>query len=201
MYRGITAAGINREIISTLECAALNRKHEKHSLAIPELSLLQMARTIAPSLTPSATVIGIGEPVFGNNKAASSYQPVEPSMEEVCRGILPSLDFVVKKHLLALDKVKAMKGTGYGERVTLVDRPISHENSLLFPIDAYGDGYFCKLCAMELSNVYFHCDGCEKFLSKDFNICQECHADKKYEFDIDDHTGMFFHAFYACLFG
>ena len=38
----------------------------------------------------------------------------------------------------------------------------------------YGDcGFVCKLCKEELSNVYMHCDGCEKLLNKDFNICQE----------------------------
>jgi hypothetical protein len=181
MYRGITAAGINREITSTLECAALNRKHEKHSLAIPELSLLQMARTIAPSLTPS-TVGSVGGLAFGSSKSASSYQPVDPTVEEVCRGILPSLDFVVQKHLLALEKAEATKGGGinYGERVTVAERPNSHENPSLFPVDPYGNGdFFCKLCLKELSNVYFHCDGCEVLLSKDFNICQECHAEKK----------------------
>ena len=41
--------------------------------------------------------------------------------------------------------------------------------------------FFCKFCSEELSNVYMHCDGCEKLLNKDFNICSNCHQEGRYK--------------------
>ena len=43
MYRGVTSEGINREIVSTLDCAELLRHHRTQSLAIPETAILHMA--------------------------------------------------------------------------------------------------------------------------------------------------------------
>jgi hypothetical protein len=34
---------------------------------------------------------------------------------------------------------------------------------------------------VELSNVYYHCDGCESLLYKDFNICDDCFFERKYK--------------------
>ena len=46
MYRGISAAGINREVCTVLEGALLNKVNNVKSLAIPELALIQMAKTV-----------------------------------------------------------------------------------------------------------------------------------------------------------
>ena len=43
-FKGVTAEGINRELVSTLECSKLNREHNVQSLAVPETSILFMAR-------------------------------------------------------------------------------------------------------------------------------------------------------------
>lgn len=43
MFKGISSEGINREILSILEYAKLNRQNNAITLAIPETYLLQMA--------------------------------------------------------------------------------------------------------------------------------------------------------------
>lgn len=49
-------------------------------------------------------------------------------------------------------------------------------------MDPHGSGDFiCKFCSDELSNIYMHCDGCERLLNKDFNICPSCHSNEKYK--------------------
>ena len=68
MFRGVTSAGINREVFSTLEATILNRKNNRASLAIPEMSLLQMAKVI-PSKSASipdtlSRMVGFGEVGF-----------------------------------------------------------------------------------------------------------------------------------------
>jgi hypothetical protein len=49
--------------------------------------------------------------------------------------------------------------------------------------------YYCVICYKELSNVYFHCNGCEQLLSKDFNICETCHSEKNYKINHLMHAG------------
>lgn len=49
-------------------------------------------------------------------------------------------------------------------------------------VDPYGAiDFMCKFCSDELSNVYMHCDGCEKLLQKDFNICPSCYENERYK--------------------
>ena len=79
MYRGVTEAGISREICATLACTRLNRLNKLKSLAIPEVSLLHMSRSIC--LEP-------------NNGKKTKAQPYRPAPEVICRGILPSLRLV-----------------------------------------------------------------------------------------------------------
>lgn len=55
-------------------------------------------------------------------------------------------------------------------------------------MDPYGSGDFiCKFCLEELSNVFMHCDGCERLLNKDFNICTSCHSNEMYKANIKMH--------------
>jgi hypothetical protein len=183
MFLGVTSEGIYREVMATLECAILNRLHNRQSLAIPELSLLQMARTLTPaenvqSLNASSF---LGFPV---NKSKVGYGGVMPSTEDILRGILPALRYVVDKHATAVGRAVSRKQAraSNGPRVSLSKRPNSHENPQTFALDPYGNSdFFCKLCSKELSNVYMHCDGCEILLSKDFNICVQCWESQRFK--------------------
>lgn len=174
MYRGISAAGINREILTILEAATLNRKMRRVSLGIPEFSLLQMAKMVSPlqKSTPKC---------FGKSTTQALTPSNSPSAITMCRGILPSLRHILKEQssAMALATNGASTSVERGKRLTIAKRPNTHENNDIFPLDPYGcDGFSCKLCSKELSNLYYHCDGCEQILSKDFNICQSCHKEK-----------------------
>ena len=73
-------------------------------------------------------------------------------------------------------------------RVSIDSKPNTHQDPGLFALDPYGESdFFCKFCLEELSNVYMHCDGCEKLLSKDFNICSACHMAGKYKCQVQMH--------------
>jgi hypothetical protein len=178
MFRGLTARGINRELLTTLEAATLNRKRGRVSLAIPELSLLRMAQAAAKPQTSFRTkgcLTGVAD-----SKSASDR---EKECIEVCRGILPGLRYVIKEHTAAMESAgqNASQSTEKGKRITLAEYPDTQKNPESSTVDPHGDSDFmCKLCSKELSNVYFHCDGCEKLLSKDFNICVPCHDAKYY---------------------
>ena len=184
MYRGVTAEGINREVCTVLEGSTLNRRNGVTSLAIPELSLLQMAKSIpARSLTTKYGASFL-DALEKKKRNKSCY---ESTKEEICRGIYPSLCIVVGQHIHALN-VKGSQSTEKGARLTIAKIPDTQENPQLCPLDPYGDSDFeCKLCRKELSNVYFHCDGCEKLLSKDFNICRGCYLQGKFHMKVQMH--------------
>jgi hypothetical protein len=100
---------------------------------------------------------------------------------------LPGLRFVADQHIAAL-QAGPSTSRERGERLSIQQVPDSHENPALCPLDPYGDSDFdCKICRKELSNVYYHCDGCEILLSKDFNICQDCYKEKKFMARIQMH--------------
>lgn len=186
MYRGVSVGGINREISSVLEAVVLNRKNGRVSLAIPEFSLFQMAKMLNPG---QATASRLGSFLLFDNED-SSVVATTPDAKTVSRGILPSLRHVVKQQLKTLGNASssASQSGERGKRVTIAKRPNIQEDPMKFPLDPYGlDGFACKLCSRELSNVYYHCDGCEKLLSKDFNICLECHRDKKFACTVQMH--------------
>ena len=62
--------------------------------------------------------------------------------------------------------------------------PDTYQNPDLSSVDPFGsDGYMCAVCNSELSNVYYHCYACEKFLNKDLNICGECLEQGDIKFD------------------
>lgn len=181
MYRGVSVGGINREFSSVLEAVVLNRKNGKLSLAIPEFSLFQMAKILNPGEKTASSLESFLP--FGRSDSREQVVTSIPDAKTICRGILPSLRHVMKQQLTTLGNASSSASTSEsrGERVTIAKRPNTHEDPLEFPLDPYGlDGFACKLCSRELSNVYYHCDGCEKLLSKDFNICLECHKDQKF---------------------
>jgi hypothetical protein len=194
MFRGTTTAGINREVCSVIEATILNRKYGKVSLAIPETSLLQMAKVYVPvdrtkmprkdfgSFLRKSADVNEGE---SENRLDTEAR----SKIDTCRGFLPGLRYVVRQHVDAMESAsnKSLL-TGRGERVTISKRPNTQENPMEFPVDPYGNSdFFCKLCSKELSNVYYHCDGCETLLSKDFNICRDCHGEKNFLVKIQMH--------------
>lgn len=177
MNRGVTPEGINREVCAVLEGTILNKVNGVTSLAIPELSLLQMA-----TFVPNKSVSDKHEDSFLQQLGEKSHEPwmYEPSKEVVCQGILPALHFVADQHIDALG-CGANPSTAKGERVKLAEKPDAQENPAQCPLDPYGNTDFdCKICRMELSNVYYHCDGCELLLNKDFNICRDCHTQKNF---------------------
>ena len=201
IFRGVTPAGIHREICNVLECSALNRRQPKLSLAIPELSLLHLARAIQPDPETNRAreddddndcMIAFKEPCLDNGESRNPLsKQFQPSSADICRGILQSFRYIVEQHINVMENAMRSKTTSQKQRdrVSIADRPNAHEDPMRFPVDPYGNGdFFCKLCFKELSNVYFHCDGCEKLLSKDFNICQECHAEGKYKIRVQMHN-------------
>lgn len=173
MFRGSTARGINREVLTTLEGAILNRKRARVSLAIPELCLLRMAEKFAQ---PQTSFLSKGSIVPGAESTSD-----RKARFDVCRGILPGLRYVIKEHVTAMESASASQSRERGERITLAKYPDTQKDPAVATVDPHGNSDFiCKLCSKELSNVYFHCDGCEKLLSKDFNICVSCHQAKHF---------------------
>lgn len=172
MFLGHDQDGIERELSSTLDCAALCRKHATcKSLAIPEACVFRMASTLT-------TKPEVEESHPKSLRSCFSLQlPVDecrPDRLDVLRGILPSLKMMVERD-------------GELKKIDAAGKPDSHHDPLTYSIDPYGSDYFCRCCSHELSNVYLHCNGCEKFLSKDFNICSECYVGKRYEENIRMH--------------
>ena len=195
MFRGVTAEGINREILTSIECAALNRKYGVLSLAIPELSLMQMARTLAPKPEENTSPPGAyRESLLAFDNYSSGFETFKngymPSTNVICKGIFPALQYVIKQHIYAMNVAERLKSNSKErhKRVSVVERPNAWENPVTFALDPYGNtDFFCKLCNKELSNVYLHCTGCEIILSKDFNICLECHQEKRYARPVQMH--------------
>lgn len=184
MYRGVTSRGINREMCTVLEGSTLNRRNGVTSLAIPELSLLQMAKTI-PAMNSNTEQNGSFLGALGAKEKINGIY--ESTKTEICNGIYPGLSFVVGQHIKALN-VEESTSTMKGERLSIAKIPDTQEDPQSCPLDPYGDSDFeCKLCRKELSNVYFHCDGCEKLLSKDFNICRGCYVQKKFMIKVQMH--------------
>uniref|UniRef100_A0A7S4EEL1 DUF6824 domain-containing protein n=1 Tax=Pseudo-nitzschia australis TaxID=44445 RepID=A0A7S4EEL1_9STRA len=184
MYRGVSSAGINREVCSVLEGSTLNRRNGVTSLAIPELALLQMAKTIPARRSNTGQSKSFLDALKKTQMQKYIY---ESSKEEICKGISTGLGFVVGQHVKALN-VKASRSTERGKHLSIAKIPDTQENPQTCPLDPYGDSDFqCKLCRKELSNVYFHCDGCEKLLSKDFNICRGCYVQGKFMIKVQMH--------------
>jgi hypothetical protein len=173
MFKGVTSNGINREVSSILECARLNQSKKVQSLAIPETSLLFLARDHLGLL---------------KKKHTANSEELKPDSKTILKGILPSLQYVVYRHRMTREASAMWKEGGKHVKVSIDSRPNAWQNSDQFSLDPYGSGDFiCKFCSDELSNVYMHCDGCERLLNKDFNICTSCHANQLYRDSIQMH--------------
>eukprot|EP00986_Skeletonema_menzelii_P003949 scaffold1293_cov139-Skeletonema_menzelii.AAC.4 len=186
MFKGVTSEGINRELSSILECVRLNSAHSLQSLAIPETALLFLAKeNVAKHSTTSKN--DSTSLIQGRSLSVEGKAGLEPDPMTVLRGILASLQYVVHRHNSA---VRLSKEWGWEReekqfkwaKVSIDEKPNTWQDPGTFSLDPYGAGdFFCKFCMEELSNIYMHCDGCEKLLNKDFNICSNCHKEGKYK--------------------
>ena len=95
MFKGVTSAGINREVSSIIECARLNQSEEVQSLAIPETALLFLAL-----------------------KHLTLHKSGDQTSITILRGILPTLEFVVYRHQIPenICKMRSKDGTLLIER-------------------------------------------------------------------------------------
>jgi hypothetical protein len=96
---------------------------------------------------------------------------------EIVRGILPSLRYIIRRD--------NDFDTNRSNKIRLSELPDTHLNETQNGIDPYGNDYFCNICSHELSNTYFHCQGCESLLAKDFNICIGCYNDGSYAINVE----------------
>lgn len=108
MFKGVTSDGINREVSGILECSRLNREHHLQSLAIPEASLLFLAkeniakyRTESKNGASTASLFQLAIPQH------PSVERSEPDAATVLQGILPSLHYVVNRHNSAVNVSQA----------------------------------------------------------------------------------------------
>ena len=172
-FVGITAEGINRELATTLESAALCRKYSTcKSLAIPETSILRLADNVPIDLNRS---MSLQYTHFGSHRSECIL-----SWWEIVRGILPSLRYIVNR-----DNVDF--GGGRSRKIKVSECPDTHLNEAQSGIDPYGNDYFCSICSHELANTYFHCHGCESLLVIDYNICIGCFNDGAYAINVEMH--------------
>lgn len=181
MFRGYDAEGINRELSSIVECAALCRKNKKRPLATPEAALLSIASRLSLTQPESTTFL---------STIPNVPRRLITSEEDICRGILPSLRHIVERDMLAYESSKTQADAGLdcamseGEADKSAIIADMNKNPLECSEDPRGNDYYCKLCHAELPNVYYHCDGCENLLHKDFNICANCYVEKKFKTNI-----------------
>jgi len=151
-----------RTVLASLECAALNRKYCVQSLAIPELSILQMARIYCPredegTALPNAypeSMLAYEEFSDGFGEYKRGYMPLT---RDICRGIFPALQYIIKQHVHAINVAEKLQSRSNErhKRVQISERPNTWENPATFALDPYGNtDFFCKLCHKELSNVY-----------------------------------------------
>jgi hypothetical protein len=113
MFKGVTSEGINREVASILECARLNQKHSVQSLAIPETALISLAKEHAVRLQ------------IQNRGKASGFVP---DSKTILRGILPSLQFVVHRHIMTENASKSWMEGGKHEKVSIDSKPNAWQN-------------------------------------------------------------------------
>ena len=140
MFKGVTDEGINREVSSTLECARLNREHRLQSLAIPETSLLFLAKEKITTHQLEAK-INASNPRFKMNipRRQRKSERSEPDAKTVLRGILPSLEYLVGRSqaLVKFSQTweQKTKSAKHSWRVSIDSKPNAWQNPLTFPLD------------------------------------------------------------------
>jgi hypothetical protein len=187
-YLGFSERGIYREVTANLESTILNRLRGVRSLAIPEFSVLEAARHFAKPVTipnlPSFLPLPQPKPI-ASAQCLGDASLSDQDRIAVCRGILPVLRYVVDEHTGAINTAMEMQK---GKKIKFPDTYADPSKSAIDPRGS--DGFACMMCSKELSNVYYHCDGCEKLLSKDFNICVACHTAEKFKVSVQMHPNQ-----------
>lgn len=175
MFAGITADGINREVTTSVDNAERNRRHETaKSLAIPETAILKIASIVSTMESPWDG---------GTLPTSLSNMTYRPSIEKLAQGILPALRYIIHRDYPLIDHVVAQSSflDGRSKHASFETDTLPDSHAVVSTIDPYGSfGYSCRLCAQELSNLYFHCNGCEIILKKDYNICSQCFMEGKF---------------------
>jgi hypothetical protein len=184
MFWGYDKEGVNREVSSTLECAALCRDNQCKSLAIPETALLVSAMLLADKKESE-----LEKRSFLSYTTATKRKQLCIDPAEILSGIVPSLRYIQKRDKKAVESNTTGKRDDIhrGIRLKLSTKPDAFHDPLTYPTDPYGCDYFCKICNQELSNSYFHCNGCEVILNRDFNICSQCYSEERYLKKIQTH--------------
>ena len=140
MFKGVTSEGINREVSGILECARLNREHHLQSLAIPETSLLFLAKDKIAKHELNLNTSGT-DALFDLKIPPQQAQvkSSEPNAKDVLRGILPSLQYVVSRHdgAVKFSNVWAEKTKNVIDswRVSIASKPNTEENPDTFALD------------------------------------------------------------------
>lgn len=178
MFWGADKEGINREVAATVECAALCRDYSCKSLAIPETVILCSAMLACGR--HDARMEDTSMLSFETSKF--EIPSCCPSESDLIAGILPSLRYIQKRDRSAAESANSENRDNLHKGVKLkkAKKPDTFHDPAVYPVDPYGSDYFCMVCNQELSNSYFHCNGCEVLLNKDFNICSRCYSEEKF---------------------
>ena len=152
------AETINKFCAAAIECQNLCRKYDTaQPLAITESAILWHANAVQSYA-----------------KNCTRYELTEDlsRIKEIARGILPSLRYIADR-----DAVRK-RDLSESNFLTFAEKP--DDRDTVGNAEPFGvDGYHCQVCSVELSNAYFHCDGCE-YSGNDFNLCTDCYVAKKY---------------------
>lgn len=154
MYRGVTSEGINREIVSTLDCAELLRHHRTQSLAIPETAILHMASHFVSEYeheqeqeksVPLSAIRGRETSFLPSQGLSSDYVRFGsllsyrgPSSIDVLRGLLEPLRCIVNKHNKTIEKAKdqeRIQQEGDRMKISIADKPDTWQNPSTFALD------------------------------------------------------------------
>lgn len=147
-----------KETKATLEAGGLMRDNALKPLDIARLSIIQLAKMLPARVEQQP--LGVNEDGLWS-----------PSPQDIAGGILDSLSTIVSDENLAEKKQTDLLTL----RQELDDQPDVGK------IDPFGTEYNCAVCRCELPNAYFHCDGCETYSSKDYNICCNCYNAGRYK--------------------
>ena len=154
MYRGVTSEGINREIVSTLDCAELLRHHRTQSLAIPGTAILHMASHFVSEYeheqeqeksVPLSAIRGRETSFLPSQGLSSDYDRFGsllsyrgPSSIDVLRGLLEPLRCIVNKHNKTIEKAKdqeRIQQEGDRMKISIADKPDTWQNPSTFALD------------------------------------------------------------------
>jgi hypothetical protein len=134
MFAGVTAEGINREVASMLEAALVCRRHKVRALATIEFALWNLALQLKAMIEDEE----------------ASLDELSEREGNLCRGILPSLRYMVKREF----------GEPPQERITDQQRRMEQVPvDLKVGDDENSKDYYCHLCRFELANMYHRCRG------------------------------------------